>query len=423
LPWSALIEKEGDPVSIYFGENYGLASIRAKHQRIHVLGHWRRKAELPASMTDIGTMDVRIGFNQTTIGNDYDGVISQQGVYRTYQHANKLIMLAKPKLDVITTQAAEHKFGQGKVPAQEIKTIQCTAALFNYEQPAPTWEIFVDDKKVTLPATAKINQVITIRDGVSYLAFRALAGESITLEAGQPQTQSNHEQTNIQPALLINALITRDTPQTGFVVEMGDEKEYGSFAKFQQHIRQAQLTGDATVTYQTDNDRLVASWDAFTINGVDPYAKQLWQDTTLSQMGKGRLEKAGAVIERTDTNSVLMLQTFPKQKLYVAVNPVPPYQRYQFREPGGVQIVADGPVSMGYWAVKDSHAIAIKYHAFDGKPADAARVLWITGAKTQPHVTLNGNEAALKPWKNGWLVSLSGGFPKDDEIKPAQFSN
>ena len=65
--------------------------------------------------------------------------------------------------------------------------------------------------------------------------------------------------------------------------------------------------------------------------------------------------------------------------------------------------------------------ITIKYQAFDDKPADAARVLWITGAKAKPQVTLNGKEATLKSWKDGWLVALAGEFPKDDEIKPKQF--
>jgi hypothetical protein len=45
--------------------------------------------------------------------------------------------------------------------------------------------------------------------------------------------------------------------------------------------------------------------------GTDPAAiakeQGLWQDTMLSQMGKGRLAKAGAVIERTGpTHQVLM---------------------------------------------------------------------------------------------------------------------
>ena len=453
LPWYSLVEKkvlaEGDWVTTYFGENYGLTSIRRTPQRIHVLGQWRRKAELPASMRAIGTLDLRIGFNETQIANDGEGIITAQGKYRTYQFRNQLIMLAQPNVDVIVQQAAAHPFGQGKVSAQEIKSVQCTAALFNYEQPAPTWEVFVADRKVeALPAAAKFGQVITIHDGVSYLAIRPLPTDDfgrdaeITLGAGQPQTQAYHEFSNIQPALLINAqfykrgtAIPKDAltklkdARSGFVVEMGDEKEYGSFAKFQAHVRTVTLaTANGTVTYRSGSDTLAASWDTFSVNGQDPGAsasgKLLCQDTTLSQMGKSGLEKNGAVIERGKRHPELamFLQTFPKQKLYVALNPLPNYLDYTFREPGGVKIVADGPCSMGYWAVKDSHEIAIKYHAFGGNylPKDQAQapatVLLITGAKQKPQVTFNGKEALLKPWKDGWLVSMTGEFPKDEEI-------
>ena len=47
--------------------------------------------------------------------------------------------------------------------------------------------------------------------------------------------------------------------QTGFVVEMGDVNEYGSFEQFQDHIRKAQLrrrTGGKAVTYRTGDDSL-----------------------------------------------------------------------------------------------------------------------------------------------------------------------
>jgi hypothetical protein len=452
LPWSLLAEKkvvaDGDWVTTYFGENYGLSSIRLTPQRIHVLGHWRRKAELPSSMTEIGTMDLRVGFNQTTVGNDLEGSISQQGVYRCYQAGNKLILLAKPQPNVIKERAGDCSFGQRKHAAEAITSVQCSAALFNYEGPVPRWEVFVDGNKVeTLPATAKYGQVITIRDGVSYIALRALPTDDlgrdaeITLEAGQPQTQAYHEGTRIQPALYVHAnfyrrqaAINADTlkrleaASSGFVVEMGDEKEYGSFARFQAHVRQARLVAGekGAVTYTTGNDTLAANWDRFTVNGKDPYAqakeKQLWQDTTLTQMGRARLEKNGAVIERGASWANMLLQTFPKQKIYVAMNLLPNYLDYTFREPGGVRIVADGALSMGRWAVKDSREIDIRYQPFAGvylpKPDEAApaTVLYITGAGNRPEVRLNGKPATLKPWKKGWLVALAGAFPKDDEL-------
>lgn len=458
LPWSLVVEKEGDPVVTYFGEHYGLSSIRSKPQRIHVLGHWRRKPELPQTMRDVGTLDMRIGFNQTQIGDDGAGVITAQGRYRCYQQGNRLVMLAKPQPKAIQERAGAFQFGQRKLPAQEITSVQCTAALFSYEEPQPTWEIFVDDAKVTaLPATAKTGQVITIRDGVSYIALRPLPttdlgrNADITLEAGQPQTQAYHEQTNIQPALLVHADFYRrdelrgDAPldvakladaTSGFVVEMGDEKDFGSFAKFQAHVRAAKLAaGDkGGVTYTSGSDTFMASWDSFTVNGKDPQAtlaeRKLWQDTSLTQMGRGRLEKNSAVVERgpMHPNLNLFLQTFPKQKVFVAANLLPNYLCYSLQEPGGVRIEADGRLSMGRWAVKDSREIDVVYHAFGGKymPKDgelaAARVLFVSGAKSQPTITLNGKDVSstIKPWKNGdtagWLVPLGDSLPAEVDI-------
>lgn len=448
LPWSLYVEKEGDPVCTYFGENYGLTSIRSKPQRLHMLAQWRRKPAAPSTMRDIGTLELRVGFNQTQIANDGEGVISQQGLYRCYQNRNTLVMLARPQPAVIAQQAAEHQFGSRKLPAQEIRSVQCTAALFNYEQPRATWELFADDQKIeSLPATARQGQTILIHDGVSYLALRALPTDDlgrdadITLEVAGPQTQPYHEGTNIQPALLVHAnfyrraaAIDADTlrrlgsAQSGFVVEMGDETEYGSFAAFRQHIQAARLAGErGTVTYTTGQDTWVTNWDGFTLNGADPYAyakqRQLWQDTTLTQMGRASLAKNGATLTRGKLHPELnaLLQTFPRQKLYVAANLLPNYLDYSFSEPGGVRISADGACSMGRWAVRDSREVDIRYHAFGGeylpqeKDAKPASALFISGAKAKPRVTLNGIDvtSALRPGQqagaDGWWVALGGG--------------
>ena len=455
FPWTLYVEKEGDPVCTYFGENYGLSCIRQKPQRLHMLGHWRRKPALPTSMRDIGTLEIRIGFNQTTIGCDGEGVISQQGIYKCYASANKLVVLARPKPEVIAQQAGEHAFGQKKLPAQPITSVQCSAALFNFELPAPTWQIFVDDRKIDgLPATAKFGQIVTIRDGVSYLALRPLPTNDlgrdaeITLEAGQPQTQAYHEDSNIQPALFVHAnFYRRDAglakadleklkgASSGFVVEMSDEREDGSFEQFRKRVLASTLSGEkGAVTYVSGKDTLAASWEAFAVNGTDPCAyareKRLWQDTTLTQMGRARLEKNGAVIERGQRHPELnlFLQTFPKQKRYVAMNLLPNHIDYRFSEPGGVKIVADGACSMGRWSVMDSNRIDILYHAF-GAPyapkdrSESATVLFVSGVRERPQVTLNGKDVsgALKAWQqngsDGWLVSLTGEFLKDEEIR------
>jgi hypothetical protein len=443
LPWSSLVEKkvvaDGDWVSTYFGENYGLSSIRLTPQRIHVLGHWRRKAQLPSSMRDLGTLDMRMGYNQTQIANDGAGVISQQGNYRTYQAGNKLIMLARPNVEFLAQKT------------KDIKSVQCTAALFNFEEPAPTWEIFVDDHRVgSLPVAARFGQVITVRDGVSYLALRPLPTDDlgrdaeIMLESGVAQEPAYHGNTRIQPALLVNAYLYKKNAaigaeamkrlkaaRSGFVVEMGDEKEYGNLANFQKRALAARLSGDrGAVRYKSGDDTLEASWDSFTVNGEDPYvdakAKDLWQDTTLTQMGRGRLEKNGAVIEREKSWANMFLQTFPKQKVYVAMNLLPNYLLYRFREPGGIRIIADGSLSMGRWAVNDSREIDIRYHAFGGEylPGEdsipSATVLFVTGSRGTPSVTLNREKVMPKPYThngiNGWLVPLGKEIPSNEVL-------
>lgn len=78
---------------------------------------------------------------------------------------------------------------------------------------------------------------------------------------------------------------------SGFVVEMSDEKEDGNFEQFRKRILGGKLSGEkGAVTYVSGKDTLNASWDAFTVNGVDPCAyakeKKLLQDTTLTQMGR-----------------------------------------------------------------------------------------------------------------------------------------
>ena len=480
LPWWSLAEKkvvsEGDWVSTYMGVNYGLSSICRTSQRMQVLGQWRRETAPPTSMRGIGTLDLRLGYNQTQIGNDGSGIISEQGKYLAYQDRSRLILLARPNTGFFNGLLTPKQDKAGKpLPIKEIRSVQMTAALFNYELPAPTWKLFVDDQAVTtLPATAKAGQLITIQDGISYLAIRPLPASDlgrdleISLEPGVPQTQAYHESTRIQPALLINAYLYHqerplsldDLPKlnaatAGFIVEMGDAAEYGDFAKFQAQVRAAQVQFQAeaaacTASYTHGTHKLVATWPtppppavgdepppaapvatppSFTVNGQDPFPRPeqgLWRDTPLTQMGLGELSKLGATISRPKPGQVLLLQTFPKQRIFVATNPLPRYQAYRFQEPGGVRIIADGLLSMGRWAVRDSKTLDLRYAAFDDQdaPAPAARatLLFISGTATKPSVVLNQSEATaqLKAWtfngQAGWLLPLAGALPPDDQI-------
>jgi len=479
LPWYALTEKkvvaDGDLVTTWMGEHYGLASIRETNQRIHVLGQWRRQPRTATTMRDVGTLDLRIGFNQTQIGSDQAGDITQQGAYRVGQSRNKLILMARPQIKMIGDLSKNYRFGDprnrlgGTFGPRPITSVQCTAALFNYEEPQPNWKIFVDDREVeSLPATARADQLITIRDGVTYLAFRPLPtadfgrDAEVTLEVPGPQTQAYHEQTLIQPALFIHVnFYRRDTPlavedlqkmqgsHSGFVVEMGDEAEYGSFANFQRHVRAATMDaseqdGAYRVTYSSGEDTLAAHWApysdqqgpfTFTVNGADPYAEfkaaQMWQDTTLSQMGLGRtLEKAGMRVESSAPRGrryPLMVQAFPRQKTFVFTNPAPSWRACRFHAPGGITVQADGLVAMSQWALVDGgREIRVRNAMFDFDPrhapaeAERATLLFVVGLAEKPLATVNDERVEPRAYTHagvsGWLVPLDGNVPPQDQV-------
>jgi hypothetical protein len=153
-------------------------------------------------------------------------------------------------------------------------------------------------------------------------------------------------------------------------------------------------------------------------------------------MGKGRLEKNGAVIEKEPDWANLLLQTLPAKKLYAASNLLPNYQTFRFTTPDGVSITPDGRLSMTRIVVKNAKYITVKYHPFGGKylPRNgekkvdttlAATALFIAGSQGKPKVTLNGKDAALTTWNldgtKGWLVTLTG-KELDKAGLPARFA-
>jgi hypothetical protein len=225
---------------------------------------------------------------------------------------------------------------------------------------------------------------------------------------------------------------TLATMKSGFVIEMGDEKEYGDFAAFQKAMLSATCNvtngeNSMSITYTSGKETLEAGWSPQTdnettllVNGESPYpSKNVLRDTTLSRLSKrdDDLEKNGAVIKRlspgTSPQHLLLLQTFPKQNIYVAMNPSPVYQEYAFTTPDGVKISADGKLSMGRWAVTGTSEIDIRYCAFEDDKApphdERATALFISGMKDNPTVTLNGTDisATLRKENNLWKIPLN----------------
>ena len=451
LPWSSTVQKEGAWVTTYYGENYGMSSIVDKPQRVHAMGHWRRTAERPNSMTEVGTMDMRLGFNQTRFADDGSGWLTHFGKYRTYQYKNTMIMMGKPDMGAMRKEAKGRSEGNVTFPEQEITSVQASMALFNYEQPEPTWEIYVGERRVEgLPATARFGELITIKDGVTYMAIRPMVespevqefrssgvqneGEVMVL-AGVAETQPYHTGFKIMPAMTINAyLYSGEALPTeadeelakrfgGFVVTFGDEAEYGSFEAFQSAMKAATLEVDGeAVNYIVDGVTFEAKWEGqpprpsdtppqegnyFTVDGESPYpGKNIWKDSPMAQMGIGWLEKNGAVMEQIKGTKPLMLQTFPKQNITVAINPTPEYQEYTVTTADGVSITADGLLSMGRCVIHGTQKLDIKYCSFEPVAENSATALFVAGMTEKPVVTLNGEDitervtfAANEAWR------------------------
>ena len=211
--------------------------------------------------------------------------------------------------------------------------------------------------------------------------------------------------------------------------------------------------GGYKAAYSSGDRKLVATWSeatgngkgkgkaapfSFTVDGVDPEAAfkaaSLWQDTTLSQLGKGRrLEKAGAVVEREPVTgqNPMLLQVFPKSGVEVCTNPVPGSKAFRFTTSAGVRVVPDGKFSMGRIAVAKEGTFDIRHHGFESNgragvdAADRATCLFVTGLAAEPRVVRDGKPLAggvrafAHAGKQGWIVPL-GDSPATDTDLPAR---
>ena len=153
----------------------------------------------------------------------------------------------------------------------------------------------------------------------------------------------------------------------GFAIELGDESEYGNFAAFRQHIREAEIetrweeaAKTAHVTYRSGKDVLEAGYlpdnppRCFTyrrVNGEWPYLPPgLDRDTPLSQQGTtGRLAKNGAAL-LCEPGRMAYLQTEPVTGTVAGFNPLPDPTLWSLRVPRTVASApseSSGPASPG----------------------------------------------------------------------------
>jgi hypothetical protein len=374
---------------MYLGRHYGLASQDIKGGTVDVIAQWSRGAAPAQSMEDLGTLTLRYAINMPDMAPTRGGAMPYAGSVLTYQHRNRAIVFTKPRTD--RERIVQIAGDQG------LSSLASVIALWNF-RPSPQWELYVDGQRITaFPAKLRGGQVLTIKDGVTYIGIIPIPATNLGREdevvigtgGGGKAAPTGAP---LQPALIVSSYnFQRRTPVRfdqldwpaintaaygGFVIELGDQADSGDFSRFTQRMRANKLDVAwrpeqklVNVTYRSGGDVLEAGFSTDfqpadihygvqpgqqskaiayrRINGQWPYlAKGIERDTSVSQQGvAGRLEKNGATLV-TDPGRKAYLNTEPSTGVYVGYNPLPDPTGWTFSVPGGIVLRANGKVGL-----------------------------------------------------------------------------
>ena len=436
----------------YLGENYGVASQDiGTGTTVPVMAQWRREAQTVDSATDLGTMVMHFGINQTNlldtlhqrfnddgrlVGQNPNGILGPEGgMLATLQHKNKMLVFGSPFKDLAYTNDA------GDTSDDTVRSLQTTIGLLTVQSGGPTWKIYLDGEPVgRLPVEAKAGQRIVIHDGVSYVGLIPMDSTDLGRDAEVVITDQTGDPVALQgggelaPSLLIEQYLYRsDTPVPdsmkntetldqafgGFAIEVGDEAEYGGVDAFLEHMRTVELEArwvearrGAVVRYTSGDDVMETKFmPEYTgggnteeglrhreVNGAWPYLpKGLERDSSLEQMGRtGELQKNGATLTSTP-GMMTYLQAEPHTGTYVGHNPLPDANTFELKLPGGQTITSDGTVELLRVTAQPEENVVHVDHAFDPgveRPEGSATRLLLSGFDSAPRVVVNGEPHA-----------------------------
>jgi hypothetical protein len=415
LPYSAMASGDGIAIS-YLGHHYGLATA-TKTRRLQFLAQWQREAKSVEKMSELVTAVAGYGVNDTRFANDSWGWIAPVGAQTFLQHGNKVLMLAHPRDGVFLRQ---------KIQREGLKSLQSSIALFNYQQPAPNWEIYVDGNRVTkLPYTTHAGAKIVIHDGVSYFGIVPIpgtdlgGGNTVVLREG---TAQEWNKITFKPALVIDSYnLCRDDSAInpdwsridqafgGFGLELADTNDYSSFAAFQQHLANVEVQvhfeepSTGSVYYKSGDDILETGLATIggeltlvrpEVNGRPAFLPPgVLRDTSTSIQGDAAtIEKLGAMLQG-EQGRMKFIQAEPQSGTFVGWNPLPDLMKFSFLIPNGIKIQSDGQIGLARVLVNPRENRVVVTQAWregqDREP-NAATTLVLSGFKKPPKVELNG---------------------------------
>ncbi len=439
----------------YLGEHYGLTSTDVTKGTIQILGHWRRSDSTVKRVQQLGTMDVIYGINTSHLGNPGGGWRPKHGMQATLQHENKMVVVTSP----------QHRHLKDRKP-EDIRKLKSTVAFYNYEEPAPGWDILIDGEPMgSLPATAEAGERITIHDGRTYIGIiplptKDLGGGGVVLHQPEPQTSKNTG-VETQARLAIENFNYRkkkgetvpeqnvmDAAYGGWIIEYGDETEYDGFDDFRRHLRNTELQTNwkdgekvMEVTYESGEDALDVGVDTLyrggntgklfthrTVNGAWPYLeKNMHRNTSLTRQGRvPLLEKNGAAL-RTEEETMGYLQTEPISGTYVGYHPLPDMSYFALQTPENVRVRPDGRVGITRVMVRPSeHLVRIDHALKEGQKnrPDRAKAMFLFGLEKKPAVERNDKPVPERELKQvtvdgeqAWVVPLQKPLPDRQTLK------
>jgi len=433
-------------IMTYMGQNYAIGSEELPaYSMVPAFAAWRRAARKVQKLEDFGIMLLQGRLNEQPV------TVMDKTPFGILQHDNKLIWAVKTH---------ERKFvveGHSNLPEgvkDGIKSFKAQVALVAYG-PEDERELHVNGRPVTeFPATAHHGDVITIREGVSYIGLIPLPATDMGRRE-EVVIRSEH------PFLMLASYVMdRDEPvrgdddatwaklvdaTAGWVVEFGDEAEHRSFAAFQEHMAgaaaSARWDGDERVlhvSYESGGDKLEmgfrTDWardkdlwhdqrspsQVFAyqrVNGRWPWPdRSIELDNPLGQMGTVELLEKGGATLRTLEGQMAFLRVEPISGTYEGINPFIDPTPFELTTPEGVVIRSEGALGLARVTVRPRENMLWVDYALpppEGDPGieklqqerpqwfrpgvdvkavrgQSARALLVTGANGPPKVILNG---------------------------------
>jgi hypothetical protein len=323
----------------------------------------------------------------------------------TVQDRNTLLLSYTPK-------PATHNKGN----LVKDKTFRASAAMYLFRWTEGTEGLYVNREPVTsLPRELQPGDWWFIEDGEVYAAVRPLKATALKWNCRTIlEKRTRHivlYQDNVN-AENIKGISNEDwvKAQSGFIVEMGNKQEYGSFSNFRDLILSGEVTTDEVsgydrhIEYERDDRKLEMKWHCFTekyamrqISGKDDPWPQFLKSPEFSVDNSGSVKVHDATLKTTEGNTAWLLSCSPS-KTWVAYQSqfdkdlplelnCPAGRFYTERMPFGKVVIHQKPGN------KVNIEIDAGYHSgenIDLSEDEKSFTLYFSGTESQLEITING---------------------------------